>query len=249
MGATFVDTIAGQTMNLDLTKTVGGAKDLPGLCTDLFLIVIRMREAEDLGDPASLRKLISYYLDLFEKNCKAIGITSEAISETKYALVALIDETVLSVPGICRDYWFTRPLQLDLFGDNIAGEEFYNKLQKMLLSIEKNKGVLEIYYICLSLGFEGRYKLFNAEERVSIMEDLGRKIRRTKIRSSSGISPHGARTDSLKRRRRSSGFLFPLWLAVIMVAGGIVALYMSLFVMSATQAAGIMDFLGNLTFK
>ena len=248
MGATFVDTIAGQTMNLDLTKTIGGAKDLPGLCTDLFLIVIRMREAEDLGDPASLRKLIGYYLDLFEKNCKAIGISPESILETKYAVVALIDETVLSVPGICRDYWFTRPLQLDLFGDNIAGEEFYNKLQKMLLEIEKKKDVLEIFYLCLSLGFEGRYKLFNAEERITIMEDLGRKIRRTRIRSSSGISPHGGRTDTI-RRRRSTGFLFPIWLAAVIITGGIAALYTSLFLVSSAQAAVIMDFLGKLTFK
>jgi type VI secretion system protein ImpK len=248
VGKSFVDTIAGQTMNLDLTKTVGGAKDLPGLCTDLFLIVIRMREAEDLGDPASLRKLIGYYLDLFEKNCKAIGIAQDSIQDTKYALVALIDETVLSVPGICRDYWFTRPLQLDLFGDNIAGEEFFNKLQKMMLEIERKKDVLEIYYICLSLGFEGRYKLFNAEERVSIMDDLGRKIRRTRIRSSSGISPHGGRTDSIKRRK-SIGFLFPIWLAVIMLLGGVAALYSSLFLMSKTQAAGIMGFLAKLTFK
>lgn len=235
-------------MNLDLTKTLGGAKDLQGLCTDLFLIVIRMREAEDLGDPASLRKLIGYYLDLFEKNCKTIGIPADSIREAKYALVALIDETVLSVAGICRDYWLTRPLQLDLFGDNIAGEEFYNKLQKMQLETEKKKDVLEIYYICLSLGFEGRYKLFNAEERVAIMDELGRKIRRTRIRSSSGISPHGTRSDSV-RRRRSGGFLFPIWFAAVLLAGGIAALYSSLFLMSSAQASGVMEFLGKLTFK
>jgi len=166
VGASFVDTIASQTMNLDVTKTIGGAKDLQGLCTDLFLIVIRMREAEDLGDPAALRKLIGYFLNLFEKNCKAIGISNDSIQEAKYALVALMDETVLSVPGVCRDYWFSRPLQLDLFGDNIAGEEFYNKLQKLSLEPEKKKDVLEIYYLCLSLGFEGKYRIYNAEERL-----------------------------------------------------------------------------------
>lgn len=248
MGATFADTIAGQTMNLDLTRTLGGSKDMPGLCTDLFLIVIRMREAEDLGDPASLRKLIGYYLELFEKNCKAIGVSGDSILEAKYALVALMDETVLSVPGICRDYWYTRPMQLDIFGDNIAGEEFYVKLQKMLLDMEKKKDVLEIYYICLSLGFEGRYKLFNAEERVTIMDDLGRKLRRTRVRSSSGISPHGGRTDSMKRNR-SHGFLFPLWLTSIIAAGGLVALYVWLVFASSARARVVMDFLGTLSFK
>jgi len=247
MGATFADTIAGQTMNLDLTRTLGGSKDLPGLCTDLFLIVIRMREAEDLGEPASLRKLIGYYLELFEKNCKAIGVSGDSITDAKYALVALMDETVLSVPGICRDYWYTRPMQLDIFGDNIAGEEFYARLQKMLLDMEKKKDVLEIYYICLSLGFEGRYKLFNPEERVTIMDDLGRKLRRTRVRSSSGISPHGGRTDSMKRSR-SRGFLFPLWLASLIAAGGFGALYVWLVFASSARAGAVMEFLGTLSF-
>lgn len=248
MGATFVDTVTSHTMNLDITKTLGGSKDIQGLCTDLFLIVIRMREAEDLGDPAALRKLIGYFLDLFEKNCKAIHIAQDSILEAKYALVALIDETVLSVPGNCRDYWFTRPLQLDLFGDNIAGEEFFNKLQKMQLEMERKKDVLEIFYICLSLGFEGKYKLFNAEERIIIMDELGHKIRRTRVRSSSGISPHGSRTDSVKWKK-SGGFLFPIWLAAIFIIGGIAALYSSLFLINKVQVAGIMDFLGKLTFK
>lgn len=250
MGASFVDTIAGQTMNLDVTKTIGGARDLSGLCTDLFLIVIRMREAEDLGDPAALRKLIGYFLNLFEKNCKAIGIKDDSISAAKYALVALIDETVLSVPGICRDYWFSRPLQLDLFGDNIAGEEFYNTLQKLLLQPEEKKDVLEVYYICLSLGFEGRYKISNPEERVAIMDDLGRKLRRTRIRSSSGLSPHGSRTDTgIKPKRSSGGFLFPLWLSAVIVFGIFSISYICLLLLSNAGLSNIMSVLNAMTFK
>lgn len=248
MGGSFVDTIAGQTMNLDLTRTIGGVKDLQGLCTDLFLIVIRMREAEDLGDPASLRKLIGYFLGLFEKNCKALRIPDDSINDTRYALVALIDETVLSTASACRDYWFSRPLQLDLFGDNIAGEEFYNKLQKMLISIETKKDVLEIYYICLSLGFEGRYKLFNAEERLSIMDDLGRKIRRTRVRAFPGLSPHGSRTDKPGKFKRGA-FHFPVWLTALMSLAGVVGAYLFLQFLNVVEVAGIMDILDKMTFK
>ena len=49
MPRTFVDTLAGQTMNLGLSKTLGGTRNLAGLCTDLFLIIIRMREADEPG--------------------------------------------------------------------------------------------------------------------------------------------------------------------------------------------------------
>lgn len=223
MAGSFVDTMISQTMSLDVSKTMSVPRDLTGLCTDLFLIVIRMREAEDLGDPASLRKLIMFYLNLFEKNCKGSGVADDSAAEAKYALVALMDETVLSIPGTCRDYWIGRPLQLDVFGDNIAGEEFFNKLQKLLVQPEKKKDVLEVYYLCLSLGFEGKYKIFSPEERVATVDDLGRKLRRTRVRVAAGLSPHGKRTDApFAKSRNRSGVPYPLWLAAIVLAGAVV---------------------------
>jgi type VI secretion system protein ImpK len=249
VGASFVDTIAGQTMNLDVTKTIGVARDLTGLCTDLFLIVIRMREAENLGDPAALRKLIGYFLNLFDKNCKAIGIKDDSIMEAKYALVSLMDETVLSVPGTCRDFWFSRPLQLDLFGDNIAGEEFYNKLQKLLLQPENKKDVLEVFYICLSLGFEGKYKISNAEERLTILEDLGRKLRRTRIRSSSGLSPHGSRTDAGIMPQKKTGTLFPLWIAAVLAIGVVGVSYIVLSILCSAGLGDTMGIINAMTLK
>jgi type VI secretion system protein ImpK len=240
--ASFVETMVTQTMNLDLSKTLGGSRDITGLCTDLFLIVIRMREAEDLGDPAALRKLISYYISLFEKNCKAINVDAESINEAKYALVALLDETVLSIPGNCRDYWFTRPLQLDLFGDNIAGEEFFNKLQKLLVSPEKKKDILEIYYICLSLGFEGKYKIFNQEERAGLIDNLGRILRRTRVRVSGGLSPHGRRVDTGAVKKRKIGAVpFPLWLPGVISLVAIIVVWIILYSVNSSEFSRILE--------
>lgn len=241
MGASFAETFAGQTMNLDLTKTFVGSKEFSALCTDLFLIVIRMREAEDLGEPAPLQKLINYYLNLFKKNCATLGVDAETIDEAMYALIALIDETVLSVPGPCRDYWFNKPLQLEYFGDNLAGEGFYNKLQKMLLAPEKKKDVLEIYYICLSLGFEGKYKMGNTEDRVAIMEDLGRKIRRTRMRVSAELSPHGRSTDAVAPKKKGNAAPYPLWLAAAVFTGAAAAAWVLLLVRNNAQFNGVFE--------
>jgi type VI secretion system protein ImpK len=231
--ASFVDTISGQTLALDLSKAMGGARDISSLSTDLFLIVIRMREAEELGDPASLRKLILYYLDLFKKNCAVIGIAEPSIQEAVYAVVALIDEAVLSAKGACRDYWIARPLQLDLFGDNIAGEEFYRKLQKLLEQPEKKKDVLEVYYLCLSLGFEGKYKMLNPEERVALLDETGKRLRRARIKGSSALSPHGKGSDFAPARKRVQGRGFPLWAGAAITAGVCVATYVLLVVLQS----------------
>jgi type VI secretion system protein ImpK len=235
-------------MNLDLTKTLGGSRELTGLCTDLFLIIIRMREAEELGDPAALRKLINYYLELFQKNCATMKLTQASIDESKYALIALMDETVLSVPGACRDYWIMRPMQLDYFGDNIAGQEFYNKLQNLLLQPENKKDVLEVYYLCLALGFEGKYKISNPEERLTILEDLGRKLRRTRIRVSSELSPHGKRPDSAISKKKSV-FLFPLWLTGAIAAAIVILCWGTLFSLSSSQGSELMASIQSLISK
>jgi type VI secretion system protein ImpK len=227
-------------MNLDLSKTMGGSRDISALCTDLFLIIIRMREAEDLGDPASLRKLIGYFLDLFEKNCGSIGMAPDSIAESKYAIVALMDETVLSVPGACRDYWISRPMQLDYFGDNIAGQEFYNKLQNLLLQPENKKDVLEVYYLCLALGFEGKYKIADPAERFAIMDDLGRKLRRTRIRVSAELSPHARRAETAIPKR-STAFLFPLWLSGVIAAGIAAVAWTVMFFINANALSGFLS--------
>jgi type VI secretion system protein ImpK len=244
----FVETLAGQTMNLDLTKTLGGARELTGLCTDLFLIIIRMREAEDLGDPAALRKLINYYIDLFQKNCATMKLAPSSIDEAKYALIALMDETVLSVPGACRDYWISRPMQLDYFGDNIAGNEFFTKLQNLLLQTEGKKDVLEVFYLCLALGFEGKYKISNPEERLAILDDLGRKLRRTRIRVSTELSPHGKRTDSTILKRRGV-FLFPLWMTGVISAAAMALGWFALFSLSNSQGGELVSLINSLIIK
>jgi len=249
MAQSFVDTISSQTLNIDISKAIGGARDMAGLATDLFMIVIRMRESEDLGDPASLRKLVVYYLDLFKRNCKTAGIADEAVNEALYAIVALIDETVLSVPGACRDYWFGRPLQLDLFGDNIAGEEFYNRLQKLQANAEKKKDTLEVYYLCLSLGFEGKYKVLNPEERSSLLEESGRKLRRAKIRISSALSPHGNRTDPGTSFRKPGSGQFPLWMGGAIAGGACMVVYLILFVLTSINLGSVLKIVDRLNLR
>jgi len=60
MQTSFTNTISTQTINLDLTNIKSNNVDISTLCTDLFLIIIKMREAEDLGEPSALRKLQGY---------------------------------------------------------------------------------------------------------------------------------------------------------------------------------------------
>ncbi len=219
-------------MGVDLTATVAPAPEtLETLSTDLLLIVIRMREAEDLGEPRALKKLIQHYIGLFESNCRSIGTSDEHTRDAMYALVALLDETVLSVPGPCRDVWLSSPLQLEYFGDNIAGEGFFRRLDALQGQSDAEE-VLGIYYLCLSLGFEGKYRIMNPEEREKIIAELAERLGGG--REKKRLSPHAFRPVSTLNKKRAGFTLVPLWMFGAVGAAATLVLWITLYLMAGT---------------
>ena len=105
-----------------------------------------------------------------------------------------------------------------------------------------------MYFLCLALGFEGKYKMFNPAERIAIMEDLGRKIRRTRIRVSSDLSPHGRRPES-STEKRAKAFLFPLWLSAAVAAVAVIVCWVVLFFVNSSAANALLSSIQSLAAR
>lgn len=238
----FSKTILTQTLDLNLSKSEVKNHNLTTLCTDLFLIIIKMRDAEDLGQTAALRKLIMYYLTQFEKNCIIAGFAPETVASVKYALVAILDETVLSVPGEARDFWIINPMQLEIYGDSIAGEEFYHKLYRLLENPNQNSDALEVFYLCLSLGFKGKYLLEDPGQRETIISELARAIVKTG-KNIEILSPHALRLTLAKKTLGVKGAaLVPLWITGSIMAAMIVILWTTLKIIGDLKIDSILNF-------
>lgn len=151
---------------------------LAELCSDLFLIAIRIKSIKDTGDPVELRHLILLLIDDLYKKCKNAKVNNESVKNIIYALVALIDEIILNHEGKCKDYWELKPLQLEIFGEITAGEKFYQIVEKLIIEPDKNIEVLEIYFLCLSLGFEGKYKIKGEENKLYLLKKLFTSIQK-----------------------------------------------------------------------
>jgi len=112
----------------------------------------------------------------------------------------------------------------------------------MLSVPEKKKDVLEVYYLCLSLGFEGKYKLYSPEERTVTSDNLGRTLRRTRLRAFGGLSPHGRRTDAgTDARRRIGRVPFPLWLPGAICGAVAFFVWVVLYSINASEFGRLMD--------
>jgi type VI secretion system protein ImpK len=75
-----------------------------------------------------------------------------------------------------RDSWERRPLQLVLFGDQLAGEHFFDKLEAARNAGANRINALEVFHMCLLMGFKGRYLLEGPEKLKYLTQQLGEQI-------------------------------------------------------------------------
>jgi type VI secretion system protein ImpK len=110
----------------------------------------------------------------------AAGYGADDVRLATFACVAFLDESILNSQNPIFADWLRKPLQEELFNVHIAGETFFQNLQQLLGrqdSIDLGD-VLEVHYLCLLLGFCGRYSVGNRGELGQIMQMTGEKIRR-----------------------------------------------------------------------
>ena len=114
------------------------------------------------------------------------GYTPEDVKYATYATVAFLDESVLNSHNPVFADWARKPLQEEMFGTQIAGEVFFQHLQMLLGRTDSPDlaDLLEIYYLCLLLGFGGKYSVGNRGELSQILNMTAAKIYRMRARFS-----------------------------------------------------------------
>src|SRR4051812_2106031 len=113
----------------------------------------------------------------------AAGYPADDARLATFAVVAFLDESVLNSRNPIFADWARQPLQHQLFGTHTAGDVFFDDLQQILGRPDSQDlaDLLEIYYLCLLLGFGGRYA-GNRGELAQVMNMIADKIRRIRGR-------------------------------------------------------------------
>jgi type VI secretion system protein ImpK len=187
----------------------GKKETLPEIASDIFILIIQLRSSNEYGDPGNLKNKIREMLDKFERRAKNASIDNEKIRQAKFALAAFTDESIISSSWSRKDAWLSEPLQLKMFDTFNAGEEFFTTLETLRQRTGSNRDILEIYFLCLSLGFKGKYQLQSPENLRRIIDDLNMELHPEMYRAIDSISPHGKQKDEFIS---SSGKGIPVWL-------------------------------------
>jgi type VI secretion system protein ImpK len=194
--------------------------ELTGEC---FGAIARLREIDGpVPSPETVHARMRAFFEALKDRARTHGIPDRDTQDIIYALVALADEVAINTPEPLRSYWMNQPLQLHYFGENVAGEGFFSKLQALLADGRRIE-VMRVYHLCLLFGFQGKYGFpGGGGDLVRITEGVRNQLERH-MEAPEDMAPAGDPPDEPLVRRAGSNVL--LWVSL-----GIFALALAVFV-------------------
>lgn len=158
-------------------------------CHELFGIASDVKSGQiPFSSATDLRNVIDRELASMMERARTAGVLTDDIVEAQYALVALLDEVLVRAPWVGQGEWRIKPLQLLRFNENTAGENFFRRLQT-LEGQPHRVHVLQIYYLCMAVGFQGRFAITHGEGLGATYDRVGSRV--AEACGPDVISPHG----------------------------------------------------------
>jgi type VI secretion system protein ImpK len=137
-----------------------GANPLLAAAAPLLAAIIRIAGGRGQGPNVDqLRRGMVEAVRDFEKNALATGLDSRSLRAARYALCATVDDAVLSTPWGASSSWAQQTLTSMFHNEVTGGERFFEILEQMQKELSRHAEVVELMYLCTSLGFEGRYRV------------------------------------------------------------------------------------------
>lgn len=137
-------------------SALGGLSELVSAANPILAAVPQIRHALRHPDPVSLRVRLREQVGAFERVARAAGVPAELLAAARFALCALLDDSAGATPW--GREWSGRGLLAEIEGETGGGEKFFALLDRAMAEPAKSRELLEFLYICLALGFEGRYR-------------------------------------------------------------------------------------------
>jgi len=204
--------------------TEQGLNPLVNLASTLIAVFYKTRQSVSHPNIAGLHQQLVSAIRTFEENTKNNNIKPEIVLASRYILCAALDEAVLNTPWGADSAWTQRSLLSVFHNETNGGEKFFLLLDRMKEYPADNLDILELMYILLSLGFEGKYRVVSRGRDMieQIRDELYRVIRTYRGDYEHGLS--GA-WQGIGKTRNSLTHYMPMWVITSIAIGILVLTY------------------------
>jgi type VI secretion system protein ImpK len=203
-----------------------GSSPLATAAAPLLVLMSQLRGLPSHADVNGLHQQVIARVQKFEAEAMAANVAPQHVASARYAICTALDETVLSTPWGSESVWSTHSLLTTFHQEAWGGEKFFQILDRLKTDVMANIDMLEVMYLCLSLGFEGKFKI---QERghvqiASVRDELYRLIRQARGEIERSLSPnwHG-----VEDRRNPLARYVPLWVVATVLITVLLGLFIS----------------------
>ncbi len=177
-------------------------------------------------------RLLEREVITFQSLCNSAQIKHEHVVAASYSLCTAIDEAANSTSwggasvGEGAGAWAGQQLAAKFHGDTKGGDKFFLLVGRLASSPQEHTDLLELMYMILGLGFEGRFSTGGGPNARRQLETIRNRLL-TLLASARGdvpsdLSPHWKGVGAGKFRLLRS---VPVWVTVTLLTLGLVGLF------------------------
>ena len=204
---------------------IPSANQLTANALPLLMVVPKLRKIAFHQSVKDLQERLVAEIGTFQNRSLQHGYSEEQVRTASYLICSLIDETVLNTPWGSESFWGHDTLLVKFHREALGGEEFFPVVERLMRRPTEHLDLLELAYMCLSLGFEGKYRLSPNGNRVleELRVEVYSEIQR--LRGDSGLSL-SINWQGQRDLRSPLTRYVPMW--VLWVGAGLVLLFVYL---------------------
>jgi type VI secretion system protein ImpK len=201
-----------------------GTNPLATAAAPLLALAVRLRNTAAVANIEALRARIVDEIRAFERRVSAANLPRETMRGGHYAICATIDDVINNTPWGTSGQWAAQSMCRSFHNDVAGGERFFDFLGHFQREPGRYTDVLELMYLCLSLGFEGRMRVAQrgASELNRTREGLYNLLRQNRGEAERGLSPQWRGLEAPHRQLTS---VLPAWVIGAAVAAVLTLVY------------------------
>ncbi|AXH09780.1 type IV / VI secretion system protein [Malaciobacter halophilus] len=207
----------------------------------IFNYIYSLDDSEQYLDIDKVREEFVNKINHFNEKAQELEVVETEILVTRYILCTFIDEIVNSTHFGKQHDWANNSLLSIFHNETYGGENFFHLLDKFLKTPAKYIHILELMYICLALGFEGKYRVINKGqmELNTIKESLFKQI--MIVQGREPLTFYTKQEPSKQKFRLFDKLSYPLLITTIVAL--ITIVYTSLSISLSSQNDSFMNIL------
>ena len=200
----------------ELLSVQRGLNPLISAAATLLAVATKLRNTPQHADVAGLHRHLVDEIKVFDSKLKVQNTRPEIALAARYQLCATLDEAVMNTPWGAQAGWSQHSLLSLFHKETSGGEKFFAILKKMMEAPSTNLDLIELDYLLLSLGFEGKFRIDprGRDQLETLRDNLYNTIEKLRGEFAQDLSPNGAGTV---RARKGLTEYVPLWVITAIV--------------------------------